>query len=122
MASLRLLFATLFAIVALTSAELPPRPNDVIVGSRVPGDHVIGNIQHITKDASYIGKIVTVTKTFQGDGFSKITQIRALDQYSDGNGATAHFIAGGVGSNFVTIKFESQRFRGIDFVVELYGR
>ncbi|OXU24854.1 hypothetical protein TSAR_008649 [Trichomalopsis sarcophagae] len=114
-------FLALALFVTLTVTLAVSLPNDVIAGSRIPGDRLIQR-EEVKKDASWVGMKVTITKTFEGDKYSKISQLRALDQHSNGHGATAKIIAGGVGFSYVTIKFESERFRGIDFVVELYGK
>ncbi|KAL7300532.1 hypothetical protein TKK_0006530 [Trichogramma kaykai] len=113
------LVCVLLAVVVETLAVT--RPNDVFVGARIPGDRIIQR-ERIVKDASKIGRKAIVSKTFSGDGYSNITYIRALDQHTNGHGATATIISGGTGFKFVTMKFKSERFRGIDFVVELYGK
>lgn len=113
------LVIVLFATIAITAAA--SLPNDLIIGSSDPQAHLIQR-ESIKHDASKIGKIVTVTKTFNGNNFSKITMVRALDQHRNGHGATARLISGGLGQAYVTLKFESERFRSIDFVVEVYGK
>lgn len=72
-------------------------------------------------ESSRFFRTVGKTKTFTADGYSKITQVKILDKNTEGKGASAAIIAGGVGQTFVTIRFESQKGEGIDFVVELYG-
>jgi hypothetical protein len=119
MASQRMLIVTLFATLYLTLVAAIP--NDLTVGAREPGDFLLQR-EHVEKEESYLGKVVTVTKTLPGDGVSRITQIKALDQHQNGYGAHASIIAGGIGQSYVTIKFESERFRSIDFIIDLYGK
>ncbi|XP_016843583.1 probable salivary secreted peptide [Nasonia vitripennis] len=121
MALQRILFFTIFATLAVSaqSESTVARQNDLVIGRRVEGDYLL-NRSFIKKDASWIGKVVTFTKTFTGDGVSTITQVKALEQHE--NGASAKVIAGGVDYLYVTLRLESERYRHIDFVVEIYGK
>ncbi|XP_043461984.1 probable salivary secreted peptide [Leptopilina heterotoma] len=93
----------------------------LIVGSRLPGD------SDLTRDYIYIRpelkRIITIERiiniTFSN---AKITQVAAYDQKSDGTGAYAVIISGGPGFQHVGLRFVSQLSRGIDFVVELFGK
>ncbi|XP_001599861.1 probable salivary secreted peptide [Nasonia vitripennis] len=105
-----------FATLAVTFAN-----NDLIIGDHVAGDRLL-QLEHIEKDAAWWGEKGSITRTFEGDTFAKITMVRALDKHDNGHGATAEIIAGGVGHSYVTIKFVSERLRGIDFIVEIYGK
>lgn len=92
----------------------------LIVGSRIPGD------SDMTRDYIYIVpelmKIITFEKNITLYNNYKITKIAAYDQKRDGTGAYAFIISGGLGFQYVVLKFISQRGFGIDFVVELFGR
>ena len=90
----------------------------MIVGYRVPGDWLLQK-EDVVKDKQFL-QGVTLTKTFTGNGKSIITQIKALDQKTNGNGAYATIISGGVGESYVTIKFKSQRNHSIKFKVKLH--
>ncbi|XP_014211442.1 probable salivary secreted peptide [Copidosoma floridanum] len=118
MASLRIPVILLLTFVAaiLTTAH----SNDLIVGRRSPGDFLMQR-DPARKSASIL-QIVKLKKTFTGDNYHKITQIRFLDQNKVGNGAKVTILSGGPNYTFVTAEFKSQRNYGIDFVVELYGR
>ena len=116
MVSPKLALVCLLAFVAVVSAG----KNDLIIGHRVYGDRPI-QTESIVMDASKIGRIVTITKTFSGNGYSTITQVQAIDRNASGHGAKVSLVAGGEGNKFVTLKFESERFRGIDFFVEIFG-
>ena len=96
------------------------KSHNLIVGYRVPGDWLLQK-EDVVKDKQFL-QVVTLTKTFTGNGKSIITQIKALDQKTNGNGAYATIISGGVGESYVTIKFKSQRNHSIKFKVEIYGR
>lgn len=116
MASQHLIVLALFATLAVTFAN-----HDLIIGDHVPGDRLL-QVEQIEKDAAWWGEKSSITKTFEGDTFAKITMVRALDKHTNDHGATAEIIAGGVGYSYVTIKFVSERLRAIDFIVEIYGK
>ncbi|XP_033212031.1 probable salivary secreted peptide [Belonocnema kinseyi] len=96
------------------------KSHDLIVGYRVPGDWLLEK-DDVLREKQFL-QVVTLTKTFTGNGKSVITQIKALDQKTNGNGAYATVISGGVDQSYVTIKFKSQRNHGIRFKVEIYGQ
>ena len=121
MSALRLiLLAVVAAVLVSQGAEAAGRPKDVIVGARIPGDHMLQ--REFLKVPSKWLQVVKSRKTYMGDNYSRITQVRLLDQNKNGNGATATVAAGGPGSTYVTIDFKSTRGHSIDFVVEVYGR
>lgn len=96
------------------------KSHDLVIGYRMPGDRLILR-QSIIKNSSW-GRIVTDERTFNTTRFERITQVRALDQKTNGNGAYASILFGGPGWNNVTIRFKSQRGHGINFIVEVYSR
>lgn len=51
-----------------------------------------------------------------------ITAIRAMDKSPVGKGGYASLVAGGVGSDHVSLTFKSQEWQNIDFLVVIYGR
>lgn len=53
---------------------------------------------------------------------NKITYIQALDQYNRNTGGYARVLGGGVGYSYVTLGFKSRYFRGMKFIVEIYGK
>lgn len=115
---IHLLLAALVCLAAMTQAA-DTRPKDVIVGSRVPGDHLLQ--RDFLKVPSKTLQIVKERKTYPGDNYSRITQVRLLDQNRKGNGAAAVVANGGPGSNYVTVDFKSVRGHSINFIVEIYG-
>lgn len=119
MASSRLLLAVLLAAsVAVVLSSKAPK--DVIVGSRVYNDHLLQ--REFLKVPSKMLQVVKSRKTYTGDNYSKITQVRLLDQNKNGNGATAVVVNGGPGLSYVTVDFKSVRGHSIDFIIEIYGR
>lgn len=57
---------------------------------------------------------------YQGD--KNITQIRALDNYTNGTGGHASIVSGGLNSKAVTIRLVSSAIgRGYNFTVDIYG-
>ncbi|XP_011308427.1 probable salivary secreted peptide [Fopius arisanus] len=96
------------------------KSHNLIVGSRLPGDRITYQ-ENIVK-SSKLWQITTVEKTFYAAKNERITQVYALDQKTNGNGAYARITKGGPGLNNVTIKFKSQRNHGINFLVQIYSR
>uniref|UniRef100_A0A6V7IV41 Salivary secreted peptide n=1 Tax=Bracon brevicornis TaxID=1563983 RepID=A0A6V7IV41_9HYME len=92
----------------------------LIVGSRLPGDRLTYQ-ENIIKSSS-LWQVTTVEKTFKVPVRERITQVQALDQKTNGNGAYAKIIKGGPGFGNVTIQFKSQRNHGINFKVNLYSK
>ncbi|KAK0168625.1 hypothetical protein PV327_002403 [Microctonus hyperodae] len=124
--------AVILATFAIASSLYPPsayvqqyvaapnKSHHLIAGSRLPGDRLLLQ-QYIVKSSSWM-QITTVEKSFNVSRYEKITQIQALDQKNDGTGAYPSIIRGGPGTSNVTIKFKSQRSKGINFVVLIYAR
>ncbi|XP_014211447.1 probable salivary secreted peptide [Copidosoma floridanum] len=108
------------ALLFLTTLAAVYAANDLIVGSHIPGDHLIQ--REIAQRPSKFLQIVKLKKTYTGNNRSNITLVRLLDQNMKGNGATANILNGGPGHNFVTVEFKSIRGHSIHFIVELYGR
>ncbi|XP_015591250.1 probable salivary secreted peptide [Cephus cinctus] len=94
--------------------------NHLILGSRIPGDRLAVQ-QSVVKSSSWM-QVTTREQTFSTSGYGLITQIQALDQKTNGNGARAIVTAGGPGQNYVTLRFKSQRGHGINFLVQIYAR
>lgn len=113
----------LLAIATLANSAVvntTDKSHHLTIGSRVWGDRLLQRI-HVQKDYSWF-RVVKETKTFTGDGISKITEIQALDQTRDGSGAYVALINGGPDQTYVTLQFKSQRSQPIDFIVEIYGK
>lgn len=51
-----------------------------------------------------------------------INYVEVLDQNSDGSGGCAYYKSGGPGYKNVTLHLKSQRNKGINFIINLYGR
>lgn len=96
------------------------KSHNLTIGRRVPGDRLISR-DTVYKASSWM-KVVIVEKTFNVSKWDQITMIEAIDQKTDGNGATASLLKGGLGFSNCTMRFKSQRGHGISFVVQLYGR
>uniref|UniRef100_A0A6V7ISY8 Salivary secreted peptide n=1 Tax=Bracon brevicornis TaxID=1563983 RepID=A0A6V7ISY8_9HYME len=96
------------------------KSHHLIVGSRLPGDRLTYQ-ESIVKASSFL-QVVKVVKTFNVSKYDRITQVLALDQKTNGNGAYAKVIGGGPGFSNVTLQFKSQRNHGINFLVQIYSR
>ncbi|XP_012280800.1 probable salivary secreted peptide [Orussus abietinus] len=104
-------------------AAAPVKANlshNLILGSRLPGDRLIIR-ENIIKPSKWL-QVITVERTYNASKYERITQVKALDQKTNGNGAYATLKYGGPGNQNVTLKFKSQRGHGINFVVEIYAR
>lgn len=78
----------------------------------------------IVKKSSAFLQVVTLDVIYpQQYSFNNrtITGIRARDQMPDSKGGYAQLYAGGPGFNHTTIHFKSQRNKGFNFVVEIFG-
>lgn len=95
-------------------------PHVLIVGGRTLGDRCVYK-EHIVKDSSWF-RIVTHEQTYNISQYERITQVRAVDKSTDGNGAIPSLRAGGPGHSFVTLRMKSQRNHGIDFDIEIYAK
>lgn len=100
-------------------AAAPNKSHNLIIGNRQQGDRLIYQ-ETIVKPSKWL-QVIEVRKSINTTGYF-ITQIRALDQKTNGNGAIASLVNGGVGSSNVTLKFKSQRSHGINFLVQIYAR
>ena len=115
MVSSKLAFVCLFAVFAVVAAE---ERHDLIIGKLVPGDILIR--KYVVWKTYELFKSISITKTYKADGFSKITRVEALDRHDNGHGAKVELVDGGVGYTYVTLRFESENTRGIDFLIKLY--
>lgn len=115
----RTLFSfVLLATVAITLAST--KSNDLIVGARLPNDRLLQ--REFVKVPSKMLQVVKHSATYTGDNYSKITQVRLLDQNKKGNGASASIANGGPGLSYVGVEIKSKRGHSVDFIVEIYGR
>lgn len=75
--------------------------------------------EHVEEKYEFLRK-QNIERTFFAPVGQVITGIHALDQNNEGHGAEPTVTQGGIGQNSVTLRFESQRSYGIDFVVKLF--
>lgn len=104
--------------IALAVTLVAASEKDLFIGN--PGTGRLIRRDDVKVSETVLGK-AKISKTFGIEGYNKITQIKALDQHTNGHGATVTVTAGGIDSAYVTLKFESEPFRSIDYVVEIYG-
>lgn len=71
---------------------------------------------------SKLWQIVELKQTFGGfDDHYQFSQIKFIDQDKENSGAKVDILSGGYLKHFVSAKFESQRNKGINFTVIIYG-
>ena len=115
-------FIFIFATIAIVLAYAEPiERHDLILGQRIIGDHEFV-YEKVYEAASKIGQKLVIEKEFRNPAVRSITMIRVLDQNDSGHGAQVNITGGGVGYEYVKLRFKSERFRSIDFIVEIYGR
>ncbi|XP_024874528.1 probable salivary secreted peptide [Temnothorax curvispinosus] len=92
--------------------------SSLIVGSRVPGDR-LAVLQRIERYPSS-GRVQVIEKTFDVSRWGRITLLEALDQTP--YGAYVSILRGGLGQNYVTLKFQSQRGQSIKYLLQIFAR
>ena len=118
MVSSRIILVFFLAIVATALAT----KHDMIIGIRQIGDREFIREKIYKAPSKWGFKHQVIEKEFRSPYIRTITMIRALDQNTSGHGAEVTVTGGGVGYDYVKLKFESETFRGIDFYLEIYGR
>lgn len=79
--------------------------------------------QHFRVGGTFFGRTKkTVYVAKREVDWKKIRWIVILDQWTDDTGGRAWITKGGVGSKYVSINFEAQLFRGMEFEIILYGK
>jgi hypothetical protein len=84
-----------------------------------PGDRLLTE-KSIVRSYKFLGYASSVM--FYSNPDAVINCIEVKDQKKDGTGGFASITNGGVGSNNVTVHFESQFSRGFSFVVKIFGQ
>lgn len=130
MAFLKVSFFIAFISLAIVHSDPVPTKldvpsvlssNDLIVGSRTYDDQLVHE-ENIAIGASIIGKKVIHEQTIKVLTNHVITQVLALDQATGNTGAEVTVTKGGPGQDSITLRFKSQRFRGIYFNVKVYAK
>lgn len=78
----------------------------------------------IVKKSSSLFQVVTLDVTYPNAyqyNNRTITAIRVTDQVPGEKGGYAQLYSGGVGFNHVTVHFKSQRGKGFNFILEVFG-
>lgn len=97
------------------------KSNDLVVGQRQARDSLVYT-ESITEKFLVSGKKLIITKNIEVPNGYVITQVRALDKATDGTGAEATVIGGGPDMDWISLRFKSQRWRGIYFNIEVYAK
>ena len=119
MTSSRAVLIFLFASVAL--ALVSASKNDLVVGYPQYDSRVFVN-EKVHAPAKLWGGKVVIEKEYRSPHIRFITMIRAFDQNSSGHGAHVAIVGGGIGFDYVKLRFKSERLRGVDFNVEVHGK
>ncbi|XP_003426707.1 probable salivary secreted peptide [Nasonia vitripennis] len=97
------------------------KSNHLVVGNRQYGDKIIYS-ENIEEKFLITGKKLILNRTILAPNNYVITQVRALDKITDGTGAEPIVTGGGPDLTWVSLRFKSQRWHGIYFIVEVYAR
>lgn len=109
-----------FGVISVSSSILSS--NDLTVGARQSNDKLVYD-GIIDIPASWIGRKVIHEQTFNATLSNHIiTQLRALDLAENDTGASVIVTAGGPGHESMTLRFKSQRLRGIYFRVLVFAK
>ena len=127
MASIRtcVLVAVLATILVGAYADLfgnlaKNESHHLVVGNREKGDALVYQ-ENIAEEYHVSGTKVIVERNVRAPENHMITQVRLLDQTSDGTGAEATITGGGPGAGGVNLRFKGQRWHGVYFRVEVYA-
>ncbi|XP_053965330.1 probable salivary secreted peptide [Anastrepha ludens] len=113
---------TFITLCALARAADSPASHNLEMGARMPGD------RHLTREVIYSKSAVLQKKTgdytYEQKNVPKpatITYLKVQDQYTNGKGGYATLTSGGPGFSYVNIHFTSKRWRGYNFIIDIYG-
>lgn len=95
--------------------------NNLIVGKREYNDKLVYQ-ENINKKPNIVGKKTIHEEVINVPRGYVITEVRALDMITDGTGAFVIVSGGGPGQESVSLRFKSQRFHGIYFIVQVYAK
>ncbi|XP_014230856.1 probable salivary secreted peptide [Trichogramma pretiosum] len=95
--------------------------HDLIVGGREYNDRLIYS-ENVTESFQWSGMKLIINRTVEAPPNFQVTQVKCINAVQDGTGAEANIVSGGPGLGWVTIRFKSQRWRGIYFGIEVYAR
>lgn len=112
------LFGTLLVAVLIVLAEA--QQNNFTMGERETGDKLV--LQKPVEVDYKVAQITELEESFTTTNNAKITKFEAVDRKTDGTGAYVTILGGGLGQNYVTLKFKSKRNHGIHHMVTLYGK
>lgn len=129
-----LVFCQLLSSVNSYNAGFPPdvygrnvnlasnSSHHLALGQVFPGDKQL--FRQIVKEPSSLFRVVTRDIHYPGNGttgYYIISAIRALDQNIKGEGGYAFLTRGGIGYKNASLHLKSQRSRGFNFIVEIWG-
>lgn len=78
--------------------------------------------ESIAEKFSWIGQKVVKKRNITAPYNHYITKVQCLDEYTDGTGADPEVIDGGSITDWVSLRFTSQRWHGIYFKVEVFAK
>lgn len=110
-----------FILAALAILFVSAESHNLIVGEREYGDDSIYR-ENIAEKYDWTGQKVIVTRNITAPYNYYITQVRCMDEATDGTGAEPAVTGGGPKGSWVNMRFKSQRWHGIYFRVEVFGK
>lgn len=115
--------SNLLAFILAASAVLvaSAQSHHLFVGEREPGDRNIYS-ESIAIEYNWTGKKIIEPRNITAPYGSYITRVECWDQATDGTGAEPSITYGGPKNTRVELRLKSQRWHGIYFKIEVYGK
>ena len=113
--------AVIMRILRLGDEEMPfvaPR-RGLSLGSILPGDRILSRSTHSRNAVA--NTVLTQDVRYQGTNAIIVLAVR-VNVVGASQGATASVVDGALGRNFITIRLQSARGRGFNYIVEIWGR
>ncbi|KAF6210824.1 hypothetical protein GE061_013935 [Apolygus lucorum] len=116
---LAVLLATLAPSPALAVDCGTNKSHNSFIGSKHYNDNLL-YMNHVKEKGIVLWELNTDVAT--GNVGGVINYIEVLDQKTDGTGGCFYLKSGGVGTSKAEFHFKSQRNKGLDFIIKVYGR
>lgn len=109
-----------FFIYGVKTLQNGTDAHHLTVGARENGDKLI--YQESIAEEYLFGSKRSINRTIGAPKGQYLTYIACHDRATDGTGAYPSILNGGPGYDWVEINFKSQRWHGIYFDLEVYGK
>ncbi|XP_014255948.1 probable salivary secreted peptide [Cimex lectularius] len=98
------------------------KSHNAFFGTRLPHQDQLLYMEHPRVSGKWFREVsYPISYPNPGDVRGLISYIEVLDQFTDGTGGCALIKSGGIRSNEVSLELVSQRGKGLDFVIRIFG-